>query len=94
MFRLVVHVLPAKPLLVYHFLYVGDGLNLLPVIAGQIEDQRHFVAHDQALRRLFGGLAVIKAPPDGDQEGEQQERPSNAQDSQDAAALVAEGVLS
>src|SRR5882672_5886341 len=67
--RLVVHVLPTKPLLVHHFLYPGNGLDFLPVIAGQIEDQRHLVANDQALRRLFVRLAVIKAAPDGDQEG-------------------------
>src|SRR6185295_384172 len=61
--------------------------------AGQIERQRHLVAHDQALRRLFAGLAVIKTAPDGDQKGEQKQRAADTEHGQDAAALVAEGVL-
>ena len=90
---LVVFVLPPKPLLIYYFLDARHGLDLLPVIAGQIEHQRNLVAHDQALCRLFAGLAVIEAPPDGDQERQEQERPPDAQDGQDTAALVAERIL-
>src|SRR5258708_30117094 len=89
----VVLVLPAKPLLVHYFLYSRDGLDLLFVIAWQIEDQRHLVANDQALCRLFVRLAVIKAAPDGDQEREQKQRAADAEDGQYAAAFVAEGVL-
>ena len=37
--RLIVFVLPSKPLLVHYLLNVRQGLNLLPVVAGQIEDQ-------------------------------------------------------
>src|SRR6185369_13674725 len=77
----------------HHFLHARNGLDLLFVVAGQIEDQRNLVADDQALRRLFARLVVIKTPPDGDEEGQQQQRAANAENGQDATALVAEGVF-
>src|SRR6185369_15422495 len=60
---LVVLVLPAKPLLVHHFLDAGDGLDLLLVVAGQIEYQRHLVADDQALRQMVIRKVSSKSDP-------------------------------
>src|SRR5262249_53603845 len=91
--RLVVPILPSKPLLVDHFLHMRQRLNFLPIVARQIEYKRYLVPHDEPLRRLFTGFAVVKTPPHRNKERQQQQRKANAQYRQNAAPLITKGIF-
>src|ERR1700683_167332 len=49
--------------------------------------------HDQTLRRFGAAVAQVKSPPNRHHQGEQEQRKSDAQHRQSAAAFVAKRVL-
>jgi hypothetical protein len=91
--RLVVLILPAKPGFVDHLLYPGNRADSLAIGDGQKLAQRNFVAHNQPLRRFRAAIGQVKRPPNGHHHRQQQQGKADAQQRQDTAALVAEGIF-
>jgi len=93
MFGLIVNVLAAEPSHGNDMDDAGHGPNLVAVVDRQEVGERDFVARHDAERGIRGSLIDIETAPNAQHDAEQKQGERDAGDSQEAAALVAEGGL-